>query len=60
MFLSEEASAKGPWGGAPLLGTLEDISRKVLDTGIFLHSGPFTSERNLESGMGGGSYTADF
>jgi hypothetical protein len=37
---------------APLLGTLEDMLRKALDTGISLHRGPFTSEGNLESGGG--------
>ena len=38
----------------PLLGTLEDMLRKVPDTGISLHSGPCMSEGNLESeGVGG-------
>ena len=27
------------WGG-PLLGTLEDVKRKVLEIGISLHMGP--------------------
>jgi len=29
-----------PGGRAPLLGTLKDTLRKVLEMGIFLHSGP--------------------
>jgi hypothetical protein len=49
-FLSEEAHFGGPLGRAPLLGTLEDMLRKALDTGVSLHRGPFTSEGNLESG----------
>ena len=58
--LSEEA----PWrrlregGGAPSLGTLEDMLRKSPDTGISLHRSPLPSERNLV--CGGGSYTGDF
>ena len=39
-FLSEEAQYGGPLGRALLLGTLEDILRKALDTGISLHWGP--------------------
>jgi hypothetical protein len=39
-------------GGAPLQGTLEDMLKKALDTGISLYSGPFMSEGNLESGVG--------
>jgi hypothetical protein len=39
-------------GRAPLLGTLEDMLRKVLDTGISLHRGPFTTKGNLESEKG--------
>jgi len=39
-FLSEEAQCEGPIGRAPLLGTLENMSRKDLDTGISLHRGP--------------------
>jgi len=39
-FLSEEAQCGGPLGRAPLLGTLEDMLRKALDTGISLHRGP--------------------
>jgi len=33
-FLSEEVQCGGPLGRAPLLGTLEDMLRKALDTGI--------------------------
>jgi len=39
-FLFEKAQCGGPLGRAPVLGTLEDMSRKVLDTGISLHRGP--------------------
>jgi len=39
-FLSEEAQCGGPLGRAPLLGTLDDLLRKALDTGISLHRGP--------------------
>ena len=35
-FLSEEAQCGGPLGRAPLLGTLDDMLRKALDTGISL------------------------
>jgi len=49
---SEEAQWRGPQRGAPLLGTLEDMLRKVLDMGLSLHRGPFTSQGNLESGGG--------
>jgi len=49
-FLSEVAQCGGPLGRAPLLETLEDILRKALDMGISLHTGPFISEGNLESG----------
>jgi len=59
--LSERALRGGPWGwGARSLGTLEDMLRKALDMGISLHRGPFTTEGNLKSGGGGGSYTGDF
>jgi len=34
------------------MGTLEDTLRKAPDTGISLHTGPLTSEGNLESGEG--------
>ena len=36
-FLSEEAQCGGPLGRAPLLGILEDMLRKALDTGISRH-----------------------
>ena len=49
---SEEAQWRGPQREAPLLGTLEDMLRKALDTGISLHRGPFTTEGNMESGGG--------
>jgi len=39
-FFSEEAQCRGTLGRAPLLGTLEDMLRKALDTGISLHKGP--------------------
>jgi len=39
-FLSGDAQCGGPPGRAPLLETLEDMLRKVLDTGISLHRGP--------------------
>jgi len=56
--VSEEAQCAGPRARAPFLVTLEDMLRKVLDRGISLHTGPFSSERKLESG--GGSYTGEF
>jgi hypothetical protein len=46
----EMAHYGDPLGTAPLLGTLEDMLRKALYTGISLHRGTFTSEGNLESG----------
>jgi hypothetical protein len=49
---------EGLGGGAPSLGTLEDMLRKSPDTGISLHGVPFPSEGNLV--RGGGSYTGDF
>jgi hypothetical protein len=52
VFLHEEAQFGGSLGRSPLLGTLEDILRKALDTGISLHNGPFMFEGNLESGGG--------
>jgi hypothetical protein len=52
-LLSEEAQSGGSVRRASLLGTLEYMLRKVLDTGISLHTGPFMSEGNLESGGGG-------
>jgi hypothetical protein len=56
--LSEEVLWRGPQGGGPFTGTLEDMLRKAPDMGISLHRGPFTTEGNLETG--GGSYTRDF
>jgi len=37
------------FGEAPLLGTLEDMLRKAVDTGISLYRGPFMPEENLET-----------
>jgi hypothetical protein len=37
---------KGAWGGAPSLGTLEDMSRRSPDAGISLYWGPFVAEGN--------------
>jgi hypothetical protein len=39
-FLSEVAEHGGPLGRASLLGILEDMLRKALDTDISLHRGP--------------------
>jgi hypothetical protein len=39
LSLSEERLWRGPWGGAPSLGTLEDMFKKSPDTGISLHGG---------------------
>jgi len=39
-FHSEDSQCGGPLGRAPVLGTLGDMLRKVLDTGISLHRGP--------------------
>ena len=39
-------------GEGSFTGALEDMLRKVLDTGISLHRGLFMSEGNLESGGG--------
>jgi len=39
-FLSEEAQCGGPLGRAPLLGTLGDMLRNALDTGVSLDRGP--------------------
>ena len=51
--LSEESQWRGPrGGGAPLLGTLEDMLRKAPDMDISLHRDPFTTEGNLEYGRG--------
>ena len=43
---------EGDSGGAPSLGTLEDMLRKSPDTGISLHGGPFPSKVNLVCGEG--------
>jgi len=51
-FLSEEVQCGRPLGRAHLLGTLEDMLRKALNTGISLCSGPFMSKGNVESGGG--------
>jgi hypothetical protein len=40
-FLSEDAQFGGPLGRTSLLGTLEDVLRKALDTAISLHRGSF-------------------
>jgi hypothetical protein len=56
--LSEGAQFSRPLEGAPLLGTLEDMLRKALVTGICFHRCPFISEGNLE--RDGGSYTGEF
>jgi len=45
-------SGEGLGGGAPLLGTLEDMLRKAPNMDISLHRGPFTAEGNLEYGRG--------
>jgi hypothetical protein len=50
--LSEQA----PWRGATSFGTLEDMSRKALDTSISLHRSTCRIKGNLE----GGSYTREF
>ena len=34
------SSARGTWRRAPLLGTLKDMYRLALETGVFLHRGP--------------------
>jgi hypothetical protein len=44
-FLSEEAQCGGTLVRAPLLGTLEDVLRKALDTGVSLHRGPVGESR---------------
>jgi hypothetical protein len=49
----------GPGGGAPSLGTLENMLRKSPGTSISLHGGPFRAEGNLVCGVGG-SCTGDF
>ena len=49
---------EGASGGAPSLGTLEDMLRKSPDMGISLHGGTLSAEGNLV--WGEGSYTGDF
>ena len=44
-FLSEKAQCRGPLRRAPLLGTLEDMLRRALDTGISRHRGPIGEPR---------------
>ena len=44
---------RGTWMGAPLLGTLKDMLRKALETGISLHRGPVGQPQV-------GSFTKDF
>jgi len=34
------SSARGPWRGSPLLGTLKNLYRVALETGVFLHRDP--------------------
>jgi hypothetical protein len=41
---------RGLRGGAPSLGTLEDMLGKSLDMGIILHGGPFPAKGNLVCG----------
>jgi len=53
-FLSEEAQCGGPLGRAPLLGTLEDMLRKVLETGISLHRDPLCPRGTWNQERGGG------
>jgi hypothetical protein len=57
LSLYEEAPWRGS-GGAPSLGTKEDMLRKSPDTGISLYGGPFPVKGNLV--CGGGSYIGDF
>jgi hypothetical protein len=45
--LSEGAMGRG---GAPSLGTLEDMLRKSPDMGISLYRGPFVTKGNLVGG----------
>jgi hypothetical protein len=51
-FCSEETHCRGPLERAPLLGTLDDMSKKALDMGISLHRGRFTPKENREAGGG--------
>jgi hypothetical protein len=43
---------EGASGGAPSLGTLEDMLKKSPDVGISLRGGPFPSEGDLLCGRG--------
>jgi hypothetical protein len=52
------SSMEGTSGGAPLLGTREDMLGRFPDAGIYLHGGPFPFKGNLL--CGGCSYTEDF
>ena len=52
--LSEDAQWRGPRGGAPLMGTLEDMLSKALEMGICFHRGPAFGKH------GGGSFVRDF
>jgi hypothetical protein len=54
--LSEEATWRRLRGGAPSLGTLEDMLRKSPDNGISLHGGPIPAEGNLVRGGEGVLY----
>jgi hypothetical protein len=49
---------EGASGGAPSLGTLEDMLGKSPDGGISLHGGLLPSDGNLL--LGGGLCTGDF
>ena len=55
--LSLKRLCGGGLGGAPSLGSVEDMLGKSLDAGIFLQGGPLPSEGNLV--CGGGTYTRD-
>ena len=52
LSLSLKRLRGGGLGGAPSLGTLEDMLTKSPDTGISLHWGPFPSDGNLVCGGG--------
>jgi hypothetical protein len=41
---------EGALGGAPSLGTLEDMLGKYPGAGLSLHGGPFPPKRNLVCG----------
>jgi hypothetical protein len=60
LSLSVGALRGKPGGRAPLLGTLKNLSRKALGTGISLHRGPVAEpgvgfERRME-GSGSGAF----